>query len=116
MLSIKKSLWRENQNEPIKVYKLNTVTYGTACAPFLAIRILHQLAQDEADKQPLVQEILREDLYVDDLLTGAETVEKAAALKEGLIKLANRGGFNLRKWFSNCCELTDIIMKTTTLN
>ena len=102
-----KILWRENQNEPIKVYKLNTVTYGTACAPFLAIRTLQQLAQDEADKQPLVQEILREDLYVDDLLTGAETVENAAALKHDLIKLASRGGFNLRKWSSNCSELTD---------
>jgi len=50
--------------------------------------------------------MLREDLYVDDL-TGAETVEKPAAFKQDLIKTASRGGFNLRKWSSNCCELTD---------
>lgn len=31
-------LWRSNESEPITSYKLNTVTYGTASAPFLAIR------------------------------------------------------------------------------
>ena len=48
--SLPKILQREDQNEPVKVYKLNTVTYGTACAPFLAVRTLHQLAQDEVDE------------------------------------------------------------------
>jgi len=47
-------LGRENQIERIKVYKLNTVAYGTECASFLAIRTLHQLAQGEADKKPLI--------------------------------------------------------------
>ncbi|XP_033213767.1 uncharacterized protein LOC117170833 [Belonocnema kinseyi] len=44
-----KILWRETPTDPIKVNTLNTVTFGTASAPFLAIRTLHQLAEDERE-------------------------------------------------------------------
>lgn len=33
-------LWREREDLPIKIYELNTVTYGTASAPFLSTRCL----------------------------------------------------------------------------
>ena len=39
-------------------YKLTTVTYGTACAPYLAIRTLLQLARDERERFPLGAEYL----------------------------------------------------------
>lgn len=31
-------VWRDNPDVPMKVYQLNTVTCGTAAAPFLAVR------------------------------------------------------------------------------
>lgn len=37
-------LWRINPDEPPTTFSLNTVTYGVASAPFLAIRSLQQLA------------------------------------------------------------------------
>ena len=46
-------LWRSTPNEDLKTYQLNTVTYGTAPAPYLATRVLNQLADDEADNYPL---------------------------------------------------------------
>ncbi|XP_011699594.1 PREDICTED: uncharacterized protein LOC105456915 [Wasmannia auropunctata] len=39
--------------EEVTEHQLNTVTYGLACAPFLAIRVLRQLADDEGDRFPL---------------------------------------------------------------
>lgn len=36
-------LWRPNPNESVLEYELNTLTYGTASAPFLATRCLQQL-------------------------------------------------------------------------
>ncbi|XP_055908451.1 uncharacterized protein LOC129943192 [Eupeodes corollae] len=45
-------LWRDNLDQPIKVFKLKTVTVGTACAPYLAIRVLHQVAEAEAENYP----------------------------------------------------------------
>lgn len=40
-------LWREEGNT-VSTYELNTVTFGLAASPFLAVRSLHQLAEDEA--------------------------------------------------------------------
>lgn len=39
-------LWRDDPSKPLMVYQLNTVTYGTASAPFLSCRCLKQLAQE----------------------------------------------------------------------
>lgn len=39
--------WRNNPNERLKCYELLTVTNGTASAPYLAIRCLHELAKHQ---------------------------------------------------------------------
>ncbi|KAK9723447.1 hypothetical protein QE152_g19210 [Popillia japonica] len=43
---LQRILWRSNPDDPIQVYNLNTVTYDTASASFLAIRSLMQLGID----------------------------------------------------------------------
>lgn len=100
-----KILWRFSPEEPIKIYSLNTVTFGTSCAPYLAIRTLHQFAEDEQDNFPLASMILKRDFYVDDLLTGEQTLQEAGQLRDDLNNLLLKGGFNLRKWASNSTEL-----------
>jgi len=59
-------LWRHNAAEEVREFRLKTVTYGLACAPFLAIRTLRQLADDEGSQFPLGAVALRRDTYVDD--------------------------------------------------
>lgn len=44
--NLQQIVWRENPNQPLDIYQLNTITYGTASAPFMAIRCLHQLGLD----------------------------------------------------------------------
>ncbi|KAH8337105.1 hypothetical protein KR074_011099, partial [Drosophila pseudoananassae] len=41
-----------NPDGDIRDYELKTVTFGVNCAPFLAIRVLRQLADDEESKYP----------------------------------------------------------------
>ncbi|CAK9822943.1 hypothetical protein ANTRET_LOCUS1374 [Anthophora retusa] len=100
-------LWREGENETIRTFELNTVTQGTASAPFLASRTLHQLAHDEGNEFPLAASSLKNDFYVDDLLSGAKTIQEASELKQQLIQLLKLGGFELHKWASNKSELLD---------
>lgn len=95
-------VWRENDNEPIKVYQLTTVTYGTSCAPFLATRVLKQLAIEERDKFPLASSAVLNDCYVDDILTGSDDFKSAKLLQEQLIKLFDSAKMSLKKWASNC--------------
>lgn len=109
-------LWRENTTEEIETYRLTTVTYGTSSAPFLAIRSLRQLAYDEQVDYPLAHKIINRDFYVDDLLTGANTVEGLSKIRDELITVLLRGGFELRKWASNTTQLLpDILPQTSTI-
>lgn len=98
-------LWRDDLSQEISTYKLNTVTYGLNSSPYLAIRTLHQLAEDEGAIFPEAAKILKSQTYVDDCICGADNVSDALELQNQLIKLLKRGGFELRKWSSNSPEL-----------
>lgn len=73
--SLQRILWRSNNKDPINTFELNTFTYGTASAPFLATRCLVELAN--GIENPEIAEIIQKDFYVDDLLTGAGSIKEA---------------------------------------
>ncbi|XP_075150745.1 uncharacterized protein LOC142224851 [Haematobia irritans] len=52
-------------------------------------------------KYPLGAKIIRENLYVDDVLAGAHTREDAIVSRNELITAVTSAGFELRKWTSN---------------
>ncbi|XP_017475533.1 PREDICTED: uncharacterized protein LOC108365853 [Rhagoletis zephyria] len=64
-------IFRASTGSPIQDYKLKTVTFGVNCAPYLAIRTLHQSAQDVKITHPLALLILTKETYVDDILSGS---------------------------------------------
>ena len=102
-------LWRNSPSDVVRTYELNTVTYGTKPAPFLATRTLQQLALDDKDRYPLASRAAMEDTYMDDVITGADDAETARELQGQLDKMMSGGGFQLRKWASNCPEaLTEV--------
>lgn len=100
-VKLQKILWKESQHSPVKVFELQTVTYGTACAPFIATRVLQQLASLEGKNFPLAADVLRQDFYMDDCLSGSSTLEDFHRLRSELTLLLQRGGMELHKWCSN---------------
>ncbi|GBL92916.1 hypothetical protein AVEN_54573-1 [Araneus ventricosus] len=74
-------LWKTKEEEEPVAYRLKTVTYGTKCAPFLATRVLRQLAMDEAKNSPLASEIVLLDVYLDDIVTRSQDLGTAKVLK-----------------------------------
>lgn len=94
-------LWRPTTNEEIKHYKLTRLTFGTACAPYLAVKSLQRLADDEKSTFPAAAKITKTDFYMDDLLSGCETEDEAVSIYNDMNKLLNLGGFELQKWSSN---------------
>ncbi|XP_046491845.1 uncharacterized protein [Neodiprion pinetum] len=102
-------LWREGPELPIEEYQLTTVTYGLASALYLAIRLLHQLVQDEGKQYPLASHVILENTYVDDILSGAENVDQGRKKINELNQLLKAGGFEVQKWTSSHPEtLVDI--------
>ncbi|KAJ8978751.1 hypothetical protein NQ317_015661 [Molorchus minor] len=59
-------LWRFSPDEPLREYRLNTVTVGISSSPFLAIRTLRELANLESQTYPEASRLLLNDTYVDD--------------------------------------------------
>lgn len=94
-------LWKPDLHAPVIEFELLTVTYGMTCAPFLALRVMQQLAIDEGSHFPLAAPILRENTYVDDVLFGDDDIEHLQRTRNQLIDLLSHGGFELRKWASN---------------
>ncbi|XP_070526174.1 uncharacterized protein [Cardiocondyla obscurior] len=94
-------LWQPDPSDEIREFQLLTVTYGTACAPFLALRVLKQLSHEDGRDSPLAQHILNHHIYVDDVLFGADDTEQLVEKRNQLVTLLRRGCFTLRKWASN---------------
>ncbi|XP_075151043.1 uncharacterized protein LOC142225150 [Haematobia irritans] len=94
-------LWRENCDMPIQTYELNTVTYGTGPAPFLAIRCLKEISHLFNEVYPLGSKIIATDFYVDDLLSGANDIDTLMQIRSEVIQILNACGFSLAKWHSN---------------
>ncbi|XP_062541685.1 uncharacterized protein LOC134209690 [Armigeres subalbatus] len=102
-------LWRGDKDSPLTTFQLLTVTYGTNSAPFLAARTLQKLADDEESRFPLAAPVVRNDFYVDNLLTGADNISDLIVVCEQLIRIMNAAGMSLRQWSSNSQEILDTI-------
>ncbi|XP_046800970.1 uncharacterized protein LOC124421481 [Lucilia cuprina] len=114
-------LWRSNSKDKLCVFQLNTVTYGLSAAPFLAIRSLFFIADQHSSTFPIGSKVLREDLYVDDVLTGSDSLEILELKKSEIIKILSIHGLQLAKWNSNCPDFVtnndeEVAIKTTEEN
>lgn len=94
-------LWRKSPMEKLLTYALTTVTYGMKHAPHTAVRTLQQIAQDNRSKYPYASYIAKRDFYMDDLITGAATVDRTIELYRQMKAMMDGAGMNLRKWATN---------------
>ncbi|XP_052738126.1 uncharacterized protein LOC128198186 [Bicyclus anynana] len=105
--SLQQIIYRFHSHEPLQTYTLNTVTYGTASAPYLATKCLVSLA-DEC-KNVKVQHAIKHDFYVDDFLTGSDSIESLITVCKGVKDTLSSAKMNLRKWQSNSLDVLHAI-------
>ncbi|XP_044312490.1 uncharacterized protein LOC123037080 [Drosophila rhopaloa] len=94
-------LWRSSNDQEIRTYQLNTVTYGTASAPYLAIRSLSHLANQHASSHQIGAEAIKSCFYVDDFLGGANKLDQLNQIQTEVIAILTAGKMELAKWHSN---------------
>ncbi|XP_015373225.1 PREDICTED: uncharacterized protein LOC107168354 [Diuraphis noxia] len=68
-------LWRSTPSQQLESYRLLTVTYGTTPASFLATQCLVVLADQYQTEFPDAFKAIKNDFYMDDLMTGGESKE-----------------------------------------
>lgn len=102
-------LWRFNTDDPIQVYELNTVTFGVSSSPFLSLRTVKQLIQDEAHNFPDILEYIERDIFMDDLICSVSNVEVAKTTHSQIVEFFHAGGFPIVKWISNSLDVLSTI-------
>ncbi|GBL94611.1 hypothetical protein AVEN_88738-1 [Araneus ventricosus] len=102
---LQRIVWKTGPNTEVSAYRLNTVTYGMSNAPFLVIRTLQKLAEDEKSRFPLASEALLHDTYIDDIVSGAPDLKTVRRLQSQLRDALQSCGMTLHKWSSNSPEL-----------
>ena len=107
--NMQRIVWKNNEKDPISIYRLKTVTYGTASAPYLATRVLNQLAKDGASEFPLASKALLQNTYVDDIMSGADSVAEALEMQRQLIELLDGAAMTLHKWCSNTSQILELV-------
>ncbi|XP_036317413.1 uncharacterized protein LOC118732388, partial [Rhagoletis pomonella] len=102
-------VWRENSSQPIRDYRLLRVTYGVASASHLAVKSLHRAALDAGDAYKGIADVITRDFYMDDLLTGSDSLHDLITLQKDVAFVLSKSGFELRKWATNCQPLRERI-------
>ena len=99
--------WRRDEHSETLVYRFTRALFGLTSSPFLLGGVIEQHLETWESKIPEIVAELRRCMYVDDLLSGAQTVEQAKEKKNRSIEVFNDAKFTLHKWNSNVVELED---------
>ncbi len=103
------SFLMENNTGDLQQWRMVRLTFGVNCSPFLATQVLRQLAEDYQEQYPAASKAILSSFYVDDFLSGAETVEEASHLRSSLTELLSFARMTLSKWRTNSSDLRDSI-------
>ncbi|VDI60377.1 Hypothetical predicted protein [Mytilus galloprovincialis] len=102
-----------NPKSELETYRFKVILFGATCSPFIlnATLLKHLSTVTSA-----TAEILKRDLYVDNVLTSVNTEEAALNFFEESRELMTNAGFNLRTWKSNSNQLSNEATKANVLD
>lgn len=107
-------LWFDDVSKPqpeVQTLKFTRVVFGVSSSPFLLnATIRHHLKRYMTTHPELVKRI-SESIYVDDVVSGADTEEEAFAMYQESKAMLRAGGFNLRKFNTNSSGLRELILQ-----
>ena len=90
-------IWRDDDGI-IKDLRMNRLTFGVRCSPYVATQVIRHLAEKHAESHPEASRAILTSFYVDDYLSGASTIEEAVHIRTHLCQLLSIAGMTLRKW------------------
>lgn len=105
-------LYRFDPNDKLQTLEFDRVCFGVSSSPFLALRTVKQLCDDESSNFPLASNVAQRDLYMDDIVSSEISVSAATETALELIGLFKAGGFDLMKWSSNSSDLLSRLPET----
>ena len=80
---------------------MQRLTFDVNASPFLAISTFHAHVNKYKEMSPYAVEEILQNMYVDDRLAGADTVDSTLKLQQEMSEIMMTAAFNLTKWASN---------------
>ena len=100
---------KDPSSQTVETLRFTRALFGLTSSPFLLGGVIqHLLESCRQDYPDIVSEIERS-LYVDDLISGGPTSEKAKEIKSASQSIFAKGTFELHKWHSNVKELESTV-------
>ena len=103
-------LWSDYVTGKIRELHMTRVTYGFASSFYHSTPALQENSETNGPITNTVNVFL-EDFWVDDLLSGADTLEEACVLQDNLNETLNKNSLPLRKWSSHELQLVTSLTK-----
>ena len=97
--------WRRDEHSPLTTLRFTRALFGLTSSPFLLGGVIETHLSNWQEKEPEVVKKIRQELYVDDLISGSITVHKAREVKDKATVVFRDACFTLHKWHSNAPEL-----------
>ena len=113
-------LWRRDPSEPLKDYWMTRVMFGVSASSFMANMCIKQYAVDHASRYPLARKVVNESFYIDDGLTGADTIDEAVELHNQLrsvrVDFCFVSGTQASQWCCNTSSRSFVTLSQSTPN
>ncbi|CAG9113265.1 unnamed protein product [Plutella xylostella] len=94
---------------PLKLCTMQSLIFGATCSPFTAQYIKNKNALKYEDLYPEAVQAIIKNYYMDDCLYSCDNAETAINLVNQITTIHKHGGFEIRRWSSNCKQVLDNI-------
>ncbi|XP_048481754.1 uncharacterized protein LOC119693943 [Plutella xylostella] len=94
---------------PLKICTMQSLIFGATCSPFIAQYIKNKNALKYEDLYPEAVQAIIKNHYMDDCLYSCDSAETAINLVNQITTIHKYGGFEIRRWSSNCKQVLDNI-------
>ncbi|XP_054709165.1 uncharacterized protein LOC129218869 [Uloborus diversus] len=91
----------KNDNVEVVVYRFLRLTFGINVSPFLLSATIKEHIKKYEEAYPVTTKVLNTCFYVDDLVTGADSINDALKISIEANNIMKKASMNLRKWISN---------------
>ena len=107
---IKRILWRNMQiDEKPKVYGPNTVMFGDKPAAAISSVAIQETSETFKHYDEVVAEVIKKDMYVDDLATGTDSIEDIDRYKKKVCEILGKGGFLMKGFVASFDNASDTL-------
>ena len=89
----------------METLRFTRALFGLTSSPFLLGGVIQHLLESCRESCPEIVSEIEQTLYIDDLISGGPTKEKAKEIKSASPSVFAKGNFELHKWHSNVPEL-----------